>query len=179
LERCAELAREVADGHTTMVGVGICEFVDEEGALSGADTLDWRGLDVAAAFQPMNVVIEADVRAAARAEALFGAGRPFEEFIYLSVGSGVSYCLVQAGWPRKGARGNAIVVGAPPVERTASGLALARAAGVARAEEALGSSLHSNVTVTAANRSRIRPRGPRERTRPRCGGHRRRAGTGR
>jgi glucokinase len=135
LGRCVELARTLAAPETCGVGVGLCELVDPGGRPASGYAVDWRSLDVEAAFSPLPVRIESDVRAAALAEARFGAGRPFTDFIYLSVGSGVSHCLVEDGRPRPGRRGNALVVGAPPVEELASGPALARAAGVARAEE--------------------------------------------
>jgi glucokinase len=51
------------------------------------------------------VTLEADVRAAARAEALFGAGKPFRIFLYLTIGTGISSCLMIDGEPYTGARG--------------------------------------------------------------------------
>ena len=58
-------------------------------------------------------------------------------FLYMSVGSGISHCLMAGGAPRLGVRGSAIGTGAPLVERWSSGLALARRTGHATAEEAL------------------------------------------
>jgi glucokinase len=55
------------------------------------------------------------VRAHARAEARFGAGRQFRSFVYVSVGSGISACLVQDGHPFEGARGNALVLASGPL----------------------------------------------------------------
>jgi glucokinase len=60
-------------------------------------------------------VVESDVRAAALAEAKFGAGQPFKHFVYLTVGTGISHCLVQAGQPYSGARGNALVLASGPL----------------------------------------------------------------
>jgi glucokinase len=54
--------------------------------------------------------VESDVRAAALAEALFGNGKPFGVFVYVTVGTGISHTLVQHGRPFAGARGNAIVM---------------------------------------------------------------------
>ena len=50
-------------------------------------------------------IIEADVRAAALAEALFGAGKPFRNFLYVTVGTGISCCLMLDGAPYLGAHG--------------------------------------------------------------------------
>jgi glucokinase len=61
------------------------------------------------------VKIEADVRAAALAEAIFGAGKPFEQFLYVTVGTGISCCLVLEGKPFTGARGAAGTMASSPV----------------------------------------------------------------
>ena len=51
------------------------------------------------------VFFDADVRAAARAEARFGAGRKLRCFLYITVGTGISSCLVVDETPFAGARG--------------------------------------------------------------------------
>ena len=45
--------------------------------------------------------VESDVRAAALAEARFGAGRAEPDFLYVSVGTGISHCLMSDGRPRR------------------------------------------------------------------------------
>src|SRR5689334_7585956 len=65
LAECAALARSLGAGDLP-VGIGLCELVDLEGCPDSADTVDWRGLDVAAAVAAPRVVVESDVRAAAR-----------------------------------------------------------------------------------------------------------------
>jgi glucokinase len=59
--------------------------------------------------------VESDVRAAAVGEAIFGAGRGHRLFVYMTVGTGISYCLVQDAQPFRGAKGNAIVMGSSPL----------------------------------------------------------------
>lgn len=126
LDLCGRLIRELRrDG--IPVGVGICELVDRAGQVRSGVTVDWRHLDVQAALGPCT--IESDVRAAALAEARFGAGRYRDDFLYVSIGTGIAHTLVHAGKPYPGARGFAIIVGAPPIEHTSSGLALSEAAG--------------------------------------------------
>ena len=66
------------------------------------------------------------------------------------VGTGASACLVVDGRPYAGARGEAIVLGAPPVEAVASGPALARAAGLERAEDVLADPAHAPLVDAAA-----------------------------
>jgi len=136
LADCVALASELGDG-ALPVGIGLCELVDLEGRPASADTIDWRGLDVGSAIGAPSVVVESDVRAAALAEARFGAGAGVSPFLFVVVGTGASACLVVDGRPYTGAHGEALVLGAPPVERVASGPALARAAGRGRAEDVL------------------------------------------
>lgn len=126
LAACVALADRVTVSPPVAVGIGLCELVDLDGRPTSAATVDWRELDVAAAFAHLGpVLIEADVRAAALAESRLGAGRDIDApWLYLSVGTGISHTLVLDGVPYAGARGNALVVGAPPVEHVASGRAL-------------------------------------------------------
>ncbi len=129
-------------------GLAICEVVDPAGRVRSAETVDWRDADLAATF----AVVESDVRAAAVAEARFGAGRGATDFLYVSVGSGVSHCLVVDGRPRAGAHGSAICTGAPLVEQWSGGLALARRSGHASAEAALADPAAEAVVADGAAR---------------------------
>jgi glucokinase len=128
LRECIALAERICAAHPcTAVGLGVCELVDRAGRTTSAETLDWRALDLAPAFAHLApATVCSDVRAAALAEARLGAGAGHDPLLYVTVGTGVSCCLVVDGAPLVGARGNAIVLGAPPVELTASGLALSR-----------------------------------------------------
>ena len=120
-------------------------------AVTSAASFDLRGTDVAAAFAHLApATVEADVRAAAVAEARLGAGRPYRIVLYVSVGTGISHTLVLDGVPYAGARGNALVLGSPLVEDVAGGPALARLAGRASAEEALADPACAAVVERAA-----------------------------
>ena len=68
--------------------------------MRSAETVDWRDTDLTATFD----AVESDVRAAAMAEARFGAGREEPDFLYVSVGTGISHCLMVDGRPRLGVR---------------------------------------------------------------------------
>ncbi len=137
LDDCAALARELGEGRLP-VGIGLCEIVDLDGHARSAETVDWRSLDVSAAIGAPRVTLESDVRAAARAEARFGAGAGRSPFLYVIVGTGASCCLVVDGEPFMGSRGAAVVLGAPPVESLASGRAIERGARIEEAASALG-----------------------------------------
>jgi glucokinase len=154
LADCVALARVVA-GRDKVAGVGIavCEIVDPGGRVRSAETLDWRGADLSAAFAAIAPArVDSDVRAAAIAEAAFGAGRTEPDFLYVSVGSGISHCLMCGGVPRAGVRGAAIGTGAPLVERWSSGLALARLSGHASAQDALADPAAEPVVANGARR---------------------------
>lgn len=149
LDDCAGLAAELAGGRLP-VGIGLCELVDLDGRPSSADTIDWRDVDLETAFDAPFVVVESDVRAAALAEARFGAGAGVSPFLFAIVGTGASACLVVDGRPYAGGRGEALVLGAPPVELVASGPALARAAGLERGEDVLADPAHAPLVEAAA-----------------------------
>jgi predicted NBD/HSP70 family sugar kinase len=135
LADCVELARRL---DPSALGVGVPELVDPAGRTRSAATVDWRDLDLARVFGEVAPTrVESDVRAAALAEARLGAGRGRSSFVYVTISTGISYAFVVDGRPWPGARGNAIVVGAPAVEDLASGAALGAAAGAARAEDVL------------------------------------------
>ena len=91
------------------IGVGLPQLVSPDGQVRSAHLFDWRDLP---AVQWLSGIaparLDSDVRAAARAEARFGAGRSHAIFCYVTIGTGMSYCLVQDGKPFEGARGYAI-----------------------------------------------------------------------
>lgn len=92
--------------HIAGLGIGLCELVDPEGRILSANCVQWQDQPVRerlARIAP--VTLEADVRAAALAEAHFGAGKPFRIFLYVTVGTGIASCLMLNGRPYTGARG--------------------------------------------------------------------------
>lgn len=103
-----ELAAEARADQLTIgaIGLGVCELVDLNGAVVSNSTLNWQGLPVRERLSRIApAYLEADVRAAALGEALHGAGRPFRQFLYVTIGTGISSCLVLDGRPFTGSRG--------------------------------------------------------------------------
>lgn len=97
------------------LGVGLPQLVTPEGAVRSDHLFDWRHLpavDRLSTIAPAR--LESDVRAAARAEARFGAGRGHDIFCYVTIGTGMSYCLVMNGEPFAGAHGYAIHFASAP-----------------------------------------------------------------
>jgi glucokinase len=92
--------------HVAGLGVGLCELVDPEGRILSANCVKWQDQPVRERLARVApVTLEADVRAAALAEAHFGAGKPFRIFLYITVGTGIASCLMINGRPYVGARG--------------------------------------------------------------------------
>jgi glucokinase len=92
----------------TCIGIGLCELVGIDGEILSEATVRWMGISVAERIEDethLPVIFDADVRAAARAEAHFGAGRELCCFLYVTVGTGISSCLVLSKTPFAGARG--------------------------------------------------------------------------
>lgn len=105
-------------GTTKVAGVGlaICELVGGGGAIGSGFRIAWQGLSVADSLSRIApLVIEADVHAAAAAEARLGSGRPFRSFLYVGLGTGVSACWVVGGQPHKGVNGHALVLASSPL----------------------------------------------------------------
>ncbi|HEY3392256.1 MAG TPA: ROK family protein [Lacipirellulaceae bacterium] len=133
------------------IGIGICELVSRDGRVLSEATVRWRDPRICERLAVMSlpVSLHADVRAAARAEALYGAGRDCHSFVYVTVGTGISACFVMEGEPYAGARGltgtfassSGLIPGndgqlhaGPPLESFASGPALAARLAQARPE---------------------------------------------
>jgi len=108
LQLAAKLAAEsAAAGYPIQaLGLGLCELVGLDGEILSAETVRWQDQPVRERLSTVApATIEADVRAAAAAEALFGAGRGLANFLYLTIGTGISSCLMLGGQPYLGARG--------------------------------------------------------------------------
>jgi glucokinase len=113
-----ELAAEAAGAslRVAALGLGICELVDREGRLASANLIPWLDLPVREALSSIApAILEADVRAAAIAEARWGAGQRLGSFLYVTVGTGIACCLMIDGSPYPGARGLAGTMASSPL----------------------------------------------------------------
>jgi len=120
LDDVLRLTRDLAvEGHGVRVeaiGIGICELVDCDGRIASANCIQWQDEPVREKLSSIApTVIEADVRAAALAESLFGAGKAFRNFLYVTVGTGISCCLMLDGAPYLGARGASGTMASSPL----------------------------------------------------------------
>lgn len=115
-----ELAAEIraVNKQVDGIGLGLCEIVNQQGDIVSSCCLDWTRAGVCqrlSAIAP--TVIEADVRAGALAESLFGAGRLAPVFLYISIGTGISSCLVVDGKPFVGNCGATGTLASGPLPR--------------------------------------------------------------
>jgi glucokinase len=108
LRMAREIAAEAAAVGQSIqaIGLGVCELVDGQGRITSANCIQWVEQPVHSELSTIApAIIDADVRAAALAEALFGAGKPFRTFLYVTIGTGISCCLMLDGQPYLGAHG--------------------------------------------------------------------------
>ena len=162
LEAVAAEAASLAQGSPGVieaVGVGICELVDLTGEITSSSTIPWKRSDLEQALSGLGpVTIEADVRAAARAEAVLGAGRSLETFGYVTIGTGISSTFVRDGEPWLGDHGAAQLLGSARIALPCDGATLERsledvASGAAitrRYRERTGSELGESIDVMSA-----------------------------
>ncbi|HMJ65669.1 MAG TPA: ROK family protein [Candidatus Binatia bacterium] len=118
VELAERLSGEAEQAKLTIagIGIGLCEIVDPSGGILSNNCIPWKEAQVREALERFGpVFLEADVRAAARAESLFGAGRRFSIFLYVTVGTGISSCLMIDGSPYLGARGATGTMASSPV----------------------------------------------------------------
>ena len=137
------LAARAVDGGTPVeiAGIGVPEIVAPDRTIKSNQSFPWSDADLShlPGFD-LPVVVESDVRAAALAEARFGAGNGSPLFLYISIGTGVSSAVVIDGRPLVGTHGAALVLTSGvttewcggeqahsfAVEEVASGLGIAR-----------------------------------------------------
>ncbi|MCC6312484.1 MAG: ROK family protein, partial [Thermomicrobiales bacterium] len=114
-ETLADAAR-ARSGVAAAIGLGVCELVDPTGRVTSAQTIDWIDVPVQTRLATIApTTIEADVRAAALAEASFGAGAGFQIWLYITIGTGIASAIVLDGRPLVGAHGAALVLATGPL----------------------------------------------------------------
>jgi glucokinase len=121
LSEVAAAAFELDPKHALPIGLGLCELVTGAGTIASNWRINWQSTDVHAAFKDWpSIAIDADVRAAARAEAAFGAGRGLSHWIFANAGTGIACCLMVNGKPHVGASGLGMAWGMSPADTTSN-----------------------------------------------------------
>lgn len=118
LERLHGLVSEIYDwlAHRDIqslgVGIGIPELINNAGEIKSSWNFDWNQRDVKGRMAEFGaVILESDARTAALAESLFGHGRDYPSFVFITVGSGLSFAFSRDGQIHRGANGYAIHFG--------------------------------------------------------------------
>ena len=92
-------------------GIGIPELV-EDGRITSHAVVAWTDADVEEAFSAHRPIrVDADVFAAALAEARMGGGAHQPVSVYVNLGTGISHCLLIEGRPFAGQHGRALMSG--------------------------------------------------------------------
>ncbi|RNE64150.1 ROK family protein [Cryobacterium tepidiphilum] len=164
VELLEALRRAAGDRGYRVVAAGVVTpgIVDEDtGVVLYASNLHWRDVPLRgllAERMPFPVAIGHDVRAAGLAEQLLGAARGSDDFVLVTIGTGVAAALITAGHTITGAAGAAGEFGHIPVvpggEVCACGQigcleVYASAAGVTRRYAALGGAARSSREIVS------------------------------
>ena len=115
-EAIASLVIALASRHEiACVGIGAAGYVDSgRSHVLFAPNLAWRDLDLKAEMEArvqLPVVVENDANAAAWGEFAFGAGKDVDDFLLVTVGTGVGGGIVLDGHLHRGAFGVAAEIG--------------------------------------------------------------------
>lgn len=121
-ELTALLRRFIAGGSDAPllgVGVGVPGAVDRQGnGLVDSTQLHWNQVPVGATLRrelELPVLVENNVNALAMAERLYGLGRQYENFLVLTIGTGIGAGIVVDGVVLRGASGSSGEIGHIPV----------------------------------------------------------------
>ena len=90
------------------IGVGVPGIVDNSGEVLLAPNLNWTNVNLKSILQKkynLPVIIENEANAGAYGEKKFGAGKEFENIIYVSAGIGIGVGLILNGSLYKGSNG--------------------------------------------------------------------------
>jgi predicted NBD/HSP70 family sugar kinase len=101
------------------VGLGVPGFVDTRTGQVEAPLLGWRHMPLGGYLTQLlelPVLVDNDVNTLAAYEHLYGLGRPYDDFLTLTVGRGVGAALVCGGDLRRGGHGAAGELGHFPVD---------------------------------------------------------------
>ena len=74
------------------IGIGVPELINNKGIIKGAYNFKWHNKNLAQYFpKSFHVKVDSDVRCHLRAEKFYGHGKKNNNFIYINIGTGLSY----------------------------------------------------------------------------------------
>ena len=91
------------------IGIGVPELINNKGIIRGAYNFKWHNKNLAQYFPKSFLVkVDSDVRCHLRAEKFYGHGKKNNNFIYVNIGTGLSYSHYKNNRIYSGANGFAI-----------------------------------------------------------------------
>ena len=152
------------------IGVAVPGIVDEDsGTVIEAANLGWRDVAIGAVVQErvgVPVSLRHDVRAAALAEGLVGAARGYDDYLLLTLGTGVGAAVVFGGQPYTGRGGRGGELGHTTVDPDGP-LCACGGHGCLEAYASAGAVVRRYAERTGERVEAERGGGPRRRRRPR------------
>jgi len=104
------------DIHSLGVGIGIPELVNNDGVIKANWNFDWDKRSISDQLAEFGtVILESDARTAALAEHHFGHGNSYPSFVFVTIGSGISFSFCKDGNIHRGANGYAIHFGSSDI----------------------------------------------------------------
>ena len=91
------------------IGIGVPELINNKGIIRGSYNFKWNNKNLANYFpKNFNTKVDSDVRNHLRAEKYFGYGKVSRNFIYINIGTGLSYSHFKDNKIYTGSNGYAI-----------------------------------------------------------------------
>ena len=91
------------------IGIGVPELINNKGIIRGAYNFKWHNKNLTQHFpKSFHVKVDSDVRCHLRAEKFYGHGKKNNNFIYINIGTGLSYSHYKNNAIYSGANGFAI-----------------------------------------------------------------------
>ncbi len=91
------------------IGIGVPELINKKGIIKGSYNFNWNNKNLVKYF-PKNYIVkvDSDVRCHLRAEKYFGVAKKFNNFVYINIGTGLSYAQFVNNEIYSGSKGYAI-----------------------------------------------------------------------
>ena len=91
------------------IGIGVPELINNKGIIRGSYNFKWNNKNLTNYFpKNFNTKVDSDVRNHLRAEKYFGYGKKSKNFIYINIGTGLSYSHFKDNKIYTGSNGYAI-----------------------------------------------------------------------
>jgi len=99
----------IDDNKIKHIGVGVPELINNKGIIKGNYNFKWNNKNLVNFFpKKFKVLVDSDVRCHLRAEKFYGHGKKLKNFVYLNIGTGLSYSHFKDNKIYSGANGYAI-----------------------------------------------------------------------